>query len=127
MRNLFSTLLPCIIIVALFSISTSAFASGTNKASSARTQKQIHSLTTAKTLLDGNQQFVSSKVVSGPKRIQPHYIPPPPTDCITLWGTASNIQKVGIIASYNVKANLWNTCPASLKGTRVILKVDGMQ
>ena len=111
MRNLFSTLIPCMIIVTLFSISTSAFASGTNKASYARTQKQIHSLTIVKTLLGGNKLFISSKVVPGPKSI-----PPPPNDCITLWGAASNIQKSGVIASYNVKANLWNTCGVSLKG-----------
>ncbi len=112
MRNLFRALVPCMIIVVLFSVSTSAFASGTNKASSARTQEQTHSLTTAKTLLADNQLFISSKVVSGPK-----HFPPPPTDCITLWGGASNIQKFGVVASYNVRANLWNTCGVSLKGT----------
>jgi len=75
-------------------------------ASGAKNTTHSHGSITAKTFLGDHLLFVSSTVVSGPENVQPHHVPPPPTGCITLWGQASNVKKLGVVADYNVKTNL---------------------
>lgn len=83
----------------------------------AASTSQLHSTIRAETTLHNHQKLVSSTVVPAPASVKPNSVVPPETDCLTMWGEASSVQKFGSVANYNVQANLWNTCGAAIQGS----------
>jgi len=102
-------------ILLLVGISFVSISALSGKTAHAASTTHSRGLIRAETTVNNHQKLVSSKVAHTPPSVTSR-VPPPPADCITLWGGASNIQKFGVVASYNVKVNLWNTCGSALKG-----------
>ena len=107
--------LKIVTIATLVGISFVFVSSLSGKTANAASISHSHGVIHAETTVNNHLKLVSSTIIPAPTNIKLYRPAPPPGDCITLWGAADSVGKFGSVASYNVKANLWNTCGTALK------------